>query len=470
MTVLTGERATTTNVLDHETRLRSALATASVAAAPSEHFNPGFELPANSAALRAFFAAADIRFADLGEVGACRLALMDLMGNPGTRTVKTFASLVIVARAVRYIQATGERIMILTPSSANKATALRDAVQRAYRAGLATPHQLQITTVVPAGSRGKLWSSDLATDRELMARNPMCIFGGTDAAAVKQLALAARNRCVAELKDRFGVNLWHTLDLANYRCADSVRAFAEQAAVPPDPEVTRVHAHAVSSAFGLLGHHFGGGRSRRFSPGPSCCRWARVPGSPAGRCSSSGSSGCRHPSSGSALPPSASSPSSPGVMLAAQRAVPGVRIAVISGLTTDKDRLIGISTNRVASQSGIVVGSVIGGVVLAFDDRPAFLTMVLFYGAMLLLFAVLTAIRVPHVESLADRKVKPRVLALRDRPFLTLAMLDGLLALCWGMLDSGVPLWITHHTRAHLWIISVLMGCPPWSPCCSRTG
>ena len=76
--------------------------------------------------------------------------------------------------------------------------------------------------------------------------------------------------------------------------------------------------------------------------------------------------------------------------------------------------------------------------------------MVLFYGAMLLLFAVLTAIRVPHVESLADRKVKPRVLALRDRPFLTLAMLDGLLALCWGMLDSGVPLWITHHTRAHL--------------------
>lgn len=147
-----------------------------------------------------------------------------------------------------------------------------------------------------------------------------------------------------------------------------------------------------------------------------------------------------------------------GVMLAAQRAVPGVRIAVISGLTTDKDRLIGISTNRVASQSGIVVGSVIGGVVLAFDNRPAFLTMVLFYGAMLLLFAVLTAIRVPHVESLADRKVKRRVLALRDRPFLTLAMLNGLLALCWGMLDSGVPLWITHHTRAHLWIISVLMG------------
>jgi hypothetical protein len=257
MTVLTGERATTTNVLDHEARLRSALATASVAAAPSEHFNPGFELPANSAALRAFFAAADIRFADLGEVGACRLALMDLMGNPGTRTVKTFASLVIVARAVRYIQATGERIMILTPSSANKATALRDAVQRAYRAGLATPHQLQITTVVPAGSRGKLWSSDLATDRELMARNPMCIFGGPDAAAVKQLALAARDQCVAELKDCFGVNLWHTLDLANYRCADSVRAFAEQAAVPPDPEMTRVHAHAVSSAFGLLGHHFG---------------------------------------------------------------------------------------------------------------------------------------------------------------------------------------------------------------------
>jgi hypothetical protein len=37
--------------------------------------------------------------------------------------------------------------------------------------------------------------------------------------------------------------------------------------------------------------------------------------------------------------------------------------------------------------------------------------------------------------------VKRTVLVLRDRPFLVVTQLNGLLAVNQGMLDSGIPLW-----------------------------
>lgn len=145
------------------------------------------------------------------------------------------------------------------------------------------------------------------------------------------------------------------------------------------------------------------------------------------------------------------------VMVAAERSAPGIRIAVVSGLTTGEDRLNSISTTRVMTQAGIVVGAALGAVVLSIDSRPAYLALIVFYGAVNLGCAGLLW-RVPHVQSLRDRTVKRNVLVLRDRPYLSLTLLNGLLALCWGMLTAGVPLWIANHTRAPSWIMGVLIG------------
>ncbi|MFC7585144.1 DUF6002 family protein [Nonomuraea antimicrobica] len=55
-----------------------------------------------------------------------------------------------------------------------------------------------------------------------------------------------------------GFRLWYTLDLDNYRVADAARAFAEAELMPITAgSRPRVHAHAVSSAYGLLGYHLG---------------------------------------------------------------------------------------------------------------------------------------------------------------------------------------------------------------------
>ena len=49
----------------------------------------------------------------------------------------------------------------------------------------------------------------------------------------------------------------------------------------------------------------------------------------------------------------------------------------------------------------------------------------------------------------------PRV--VHDRPYLALAGLVGVLALCWAMLSSGLPLWVALHTDAPRWIPAVIV-------------
>src|SRR5579859_3924683 len=112
-------------------------------------FSPGFSLPELTGEVREFLAAATVTWQPLGEYAGHPITMLDLSGNPGTNTTKTFASLVIVARAVEFIRRTGEPIVIFSPTSANKGATLRDAALRAIAAGLVTPDQLRVVILVP---------------------------------------------------------------------------------------------------------------------------------------------------------------------------------------------------------------------------------------------------------------------------------------------------------------------------------
>ena len=237
-------------------------------------FVPGYRLPVLDAELTSYFAPSDIAVCELGDYRGRRLRLLDLMGNPQTRTTKTFPSLVIVARAVHYIRATGGAVMIVTPSSANKATALRDAVLKAYDAGIADPAHLSITVVVPEVSRDKLWASRLSTDPGLRERNPVITYAGDRMDDVKPLTSDFAGEYAAEFRHRYGVDLWYTLDIANYKVADVIRAYVERDFLPANPH--RLHVHAVSSAFGLLGHNLGLARIASVADMTPACRYFLV--------------------------------------------------------------------------------------------------------------------------------------------------------------------------------------------------
>ncbi|MEV0678598.1 DUF6002 family protein [Actinosynnema sp. NPDC050436] len=221
-------------------------------------FSPGFALPELDDRVRHFLAAATAQWLPLGEYGGHRLTLLDLTGNPGTGTTKTFASLLIVARAVEYVRRTGEPVVIFSPTSANKGVALRDAVLRAIDAGLVEPEQLRVVVLAPASCRQKLRASRLSEDDRLRALNPLLLYGGANPEGVKPLGREYVDQYAPALR-RDGLNVWFSLQLGNYLTADVARAFFEHQVDPTDATgaAPRLHAHAVSSAFGLLGYHQG---------------------------------------------------------------------------------------------------------------------------------------------------------------------------------------------------------------------
>ncbi len=224
-------------------------------------FSPGFMLPCLDEATRRFFAVARAEWRELDPYdsrhGCTPLTLLDLTRNPGTHTTKTLASLLIVARAVECIRQTGEPIIIFSPTSANKGTALRDAVWRALDAGLAGPEQLRIAILAPVGARDKLRTDPLATDPALRALNPVLIHAGVQPEAVKALGKSFVEEHAARIHAAHGTNVWFSLELRNYIIADAVRAMFEHDVAPTNAGLPRIHAHAVSSAFGLLGYNLG---------------------------------------------------------------------------------------------------------------------------------------------------------------------------------------------------------------------
>lgn len=232
--------------------------TALVGQAPStDDFSPGAELPELTTVMCDYLSASHMAYARMPDYGNKRLSLFDLTGNPATGTTKTFPSLVMVARAVRFIQDTGQPVTIITPSSANKAVALRDAVLRAIKSGLVAADELNVVVLVPAGSIHKLRCSMLFIDDELRARNPIAVFPGNPPERVKAIArrvIDEHRDCVERESKK---KLWYTLKLENYLVGDVVRAAVEAEFFPPPAGAPRLHTHAVSSAYGLLGHAYG---------------------------------------------------------------------------------------------------------------------------------------------------------------------------------------------------------------------
>ncbi|WP_109509637.1 DUF6002 family protein [Nocardioides speluncae] len=221
----------------------------------ADGFSPGFALPVLDDRLREYLAPARARWLDLGQYAGRELRLLDLATNPATHTTKTFASLVIVARAIEFSRRTGHGVYIVSPTSANKGTALRDAVLRAYDAGLATPETLRVAVIAPHSCVGKLRASRLTDDPELRRLNPLLVNTGKADEDVKAIAREFAEQHAHDVRDRTGMFPWFSLDLRNYLIADTARAFFENDVSPS--HAGRVHAHAVSSAFGLLGYHEG---------------------------------------------------------------------------------------------------------------------------------------------------------------------------------------------------------------------
>jgi hypothetical protein len=223
-------------------------------AAPDGAFEPATRLPELDGRIAAFLKPATASYIPVGDYRGMPLHVLDLRQNPATRTTKTFAASMIVLRAVNHIRETGESVLVFSPSSGNKAAALRDAVARALAVGLVDAGQLRVATLTPEETVWKMRACPLVADEEGARRNPMFVLTGGPAERVKQVGREVMRR----FDGRGGTRLWNSLRPENYRFADQVRAFFDYEAGPArTPQRPQLHAHAVSSAYGLLGYQSG---------------------------------------------------------------------------------------------------------------------------------------------------------------------------------------------------------------------
>ncbi|MGN9892837.1 MFS transporter [Micromonospora sp. L31] len=146
-----------------------------------------------------------------------------------------------------------------------------------------------------------------------------------------------------------------------------------------------------------------------------------------------------------------------GVLMAvADAASRGARGALIAGAVPADQRVRTRAWLRAVTNVGISVGAVVAGVGLAADTRGAYVALILLDCVTYLLAAVVL-LRLAPVPPVPAPTHGPRLIALRDRPFLAFTVLDGLMSMHFGLLNIALPLWIADHTTAPHWLISACM-------------
>ncbi|SBT37807.1 Predicted arabinose efflux permease, MFS family [Micromonospora narathiwatensis] len=145
-----------------------------------------------------------------------------------------------------------------------------------------------------------------------------------------------------------------------------------------------------------------------------------------------------------------------GVLMAVADAVSrGARGALIAGAVPPDQRVRTRAWLRAVTNVGISVGAVAAGFGIAADTRPAYVALILL-DAVTYLGAAAILLRLPALPPVPAPTHGPRLIALRDRPFLAFTVLDGLMSMHFGLINIALPLWIAEHTEAPRWLVS---GC-----------
>jgi Major Facilitator Superfamily len=142
----------------------------------------------------------------------------------------------------------------------------------------------------------------------------------------------------------------------------------------------------------------------------------------------------------------------------ADRSSAGVQVALVTSMTEGAERMSVLSYLRVVNSVGFAAGAGLAALALEVHGRWVFVLIVLFNAVTFLIYAVIVA-TLRGVRRIPAERAPGRgsYVVLRDYPYVLVTVLTGVLALCWGMLSTGVPLWITHHTGAPTWTAAVII-------------
>lgn len=129
-----------------------------------------------------------------------------------------------------------------------------------------------------------------------------------------------------------------------------------------------------------------------------------------------------------------------------------VRGAYLSQIATPEQRVRVKAGNQAVSNAGFALGALGAGIALGAGTRAAYLALILASAAS---YAVCAAVLLTlPAGSWAGRERGARSPGvLRDRPYLAVCVLNGLLMTYGAILTVALPLWIVRSTRAPAWTV-----------------
>ena len=110
---------------------------------------------------------------------------------------------------------------------------------------------------------------------------------------------------------------------------------------------------------------------------------------------------------------------------------------------------------RSVTNLGIAGGALLAGWGIQVDTRGAYLLLIA-TSAMASAACAALVMFLPSVVPVTSSG-GPKWAALRDRPYLVVTVLDGVMAIQYRVLTAAVPLWLVSSTRAPPWSISAVM-------------
>ena len=134
-------------------------------------------------------------------------------------------------------------------------------------------------------------------------------------------------------------------------------------------------------------------------------------------------------------------------------------MALMSRLGEGEERVRIRAYQHAVTNFGMGLGMAIAAVALALDTREAYVAMVLgnavaFVGSA---FFVLKFPEMPKIVPTVRTEGHPRLVALRDRRFLMVTALSGVMSIQFSIQGVGLPLWIVQYTHAPRWWVAIVM-------------
>jgi MFS family permease len=138
----------------------------------------------------------------------------------------------------------------------------------------------------------------------------------------------------------------------------------------------------------------------------------------------------------------------------------GARVArstVIAGLASGGDRVALRAHLRSVSKLGVSLGTVVAAVPLQLDTRPAYVAVIVCNAVASAATALLGA-RLPRrsAATAPTTSASQGWVALRDGPYMSVALVCGLLATYRSLLTIALPLWVANYTEAPDVVVAAL--------------